>query len=127
MATQNEYSIFRRFQSIRTLRLLHLSAEISHLSDELGVVVEADRESDDPEKQMYESYYAQQMKSRSNTSEMQQAHLWHELDAKLRDYGTRTCPLPTEGRLLMFSQVTCSCSTTALPPSREPLRASIAS
>ena len=123
MATQKEYSIFRRFQSIRTLRLLYLSAEISHLSDELGVVVEADRESDDPEKQMYETYYAQQMKSRSNT----QAHLWHELDAKLRDYGTRTCPLRTEGRLLMFSQVTCSCSTTALPPSREPLRASIAS
>ncbi|ETN47150.1 uncharacterized protein HMPREF1541_01341 [Cyphellophora europaea CBS 101466] len=83
MATQKEYSIFRRFQSIRTLRLLYLSAEISHLSDELSVVVEADRESDDPEKQMYETYYAQQMKSRSNT----QAHLWHELDAKLRDYG----------------------------------------
>lgn len=88
MDSQKEFSLFRRCQSIRTIRLLHLSAEIAHLSDQLGVLVEADRNSDDPEKQLYETHYAQQMRSQHHTTEIQQVHLWHDLDTKLRAHGS---------------------------------------
>ena len=87
IGTYPEFAIFRRFMPLRALRLLHLSAEISQLADELGVQVDIDRNSGDPEKALFESYYHQLNKSRNDIQKARQIELWDQLAAKLKAQG----------------------------------------
>lgn len=87
IGNQPEYAIFPRFQSARALRLLHLSAEISQLSHELGIVMHLDRSSDDPEKHLFEVYYRKLQQSVKDPHTAQQIQLWDLLSAKLKEQG----------------------------------------
>lgn len=87
MTRQDDMSIVRRYQNLRMIRILHLSAEIQHLQDSLGLLVEADRHSDLSEKQSIESHYASMMASRADGTGMQQIQIWDTLSVKLKEYG----------------------------------------
>jgi hypothetical protein len=87
MGRQMEYNIFRRYMSLRALRLLHLSAEVSHLAGDLGLVVDLDRASGDPERAQFESYYQLMHESKEDPGKALQMKAWTTLSAKLREYG----------------------------------------
>lgn len=53
MASNPEAMIFRSFEGLSTLLLLHLQAELVHLEAEFSRMVERDDASDDPERQRY--------------------------------------------------------------------------
>jgi hypothetical protein len=84
---QTEYAIFRRYLTLRALRLLHLSAKIAQLGDELGIAIELDRKSGDPERTLFESYYRQLEKSRASQEPSKQLEIWDELGAALKEQG----------------------------------------
>ena len=86
---QPEFAIFPRFQAVRALRLAHLSAEIAQLVHELGIVMQLDRSSEDPENQIYESYYLKLQQSIREPHTAQQLHLWETLSGKLKEHGTQ--------------------------------------
>lgn len=87
IGTQPEYAIFRRYMTLRALQLLHLSARIAQLEDELGIAIDLDRTSGDPEKALYESYYRKLKKSEATAEASQQLKIWSELDAVLKAQG----------------------------------------
>lgn len=87
MGRQNEYNIFRRYKSLRALRLLQLSVELVHLSRELGVVVDMDRNSGDPERGLFESYFQRLYESKEHPEKSLQVQAWNTLGLKLREYG----------------------------------------
>ena len=82
-----DFAIFRRFMPLRALRLLHLSADIAQLADELGVQVDIDRNSGDPEKVLFEFYYRKLLASRNNVQKARQIELWDRLALKLKEQG----------------------------------------
>ena len=69
------FAIFRRFMPLRAFRLLYLSADSAPLADELGVQVGNDRNSRDPEKVLFESYYRKLHASRHNIHRARQVEL----------------------------------------------------
>lgn len=75
IGTFPEFAVFPRFMPLRTLRLLHLSADIAQLSDELGVQVNRDRNSGDPEKVLFEFYYRKLHASRTDGQKATQIEL----------------------------------------------------
>ena len=85
---QPEYAIFPRFQPVRALRLARLSAEITQLCCELGLVMQLDRSSDDPEKRLFEVYHRKLQQSIKDPHSAQQVQLWDTLSAKLKEHGT---------------------------------------
>ena len=89
---QPQYAIFRRFMTLRALRLVHLSADIAQLSDELGLAIEVDRKSGDPERVLFEFYYLRLQKSRQQHEYSAQAEIWDRLDAKLKEHGEPLAP-----------------------------------
>lgn len=90
MERQKDLQIVRRYQNLRTIRILHLSAEIQDLQDSLGLLVAEDRRSDIAEKKSIESHYASMMASRTDSTGVQQIHLWDTLTEKLQQYGRRS-------------------------------------
>lgn len=94
MEQQSDLKIIRRFQNLRTIRLVHLSAEIQHLQDELAILVEADRQSNDPEKQSIESHYASMVEAGVDRTGLQQVQLWNILSVKLKEHGQRSNSAP---------------------------------
>ena len=88
-AQRPEYAIFRRWQALRALRLIQLSAEIAHLADSLGIAIDYDADHEDLEKSSGPSsptdWYSQ---SQFSPRSSEQAVLWAELDTKLRQHGT---------------------------------------
>ena len=93
MGKQNEYNILRRYMSLRALRLLHLSAEVSHLAGDLGFIVEKDRSSGDPERALFETYYQVMRESKDHPGKALQIKGWSTLSAKLREYGEHPAQL----------------------------------
>lgn len=87
IGNQPEYAILPRFQAVRALRLVHLSADITQLVHELGLVMHLDRSSNDPEKQLYEVYYRKLQQSSKDPRSAQQIQLWDSLSAKLKEQG----------------------------------------
>ncbi len=87
IANQGEYAVFRRFMPLRALRLLHLSAKITRLSTELGVAIQQDRHSKDPDKTAFESYYRLLEESHNSPEPSNQLDIWNELSSALREQG----------------------------------------
>ena len=73
--------------SLRALRLLQLSAELVHLSRDLGVVVDMDRLSRDFERGRFESYFQKMYETKQDPAKSIQIEAWTTLGAKLRAYG----------------------------------------
>ena len=111
MGRQTEYNIFRRYMSLRALRLLHLSAEVSYLAGDLGLVVDEDRASGDPERVLFESYYQVMHESKEDPGRAAQVEAWAALSAKLREYGERPAkPLQLPSQHLIPTQERNCCS-----------------
>jgi hypothetical protein len=86
-----EFAIFRRFMSLRALHLLHLSAEISHLSEALDIQADLDRRSGDPDKALFDFQYQKLLNSSTDTEKPNQIKQWDRLTAKLKEQGGPRC------------------------------------
>lgn len=102
MADQDEYAVFRRYIPLRALRLLHLSAKITRLGNELGLAIDLDRHSQDPEKEQFESYYRLLEKSRDSLEPSRQLEIWEELSAALKEQGIQFQALSTSAKYRML-------------------------
>ena len=87
IGNQPEYAIFRRYMTLRSLRLLHLTAKIAQLEDKLGEAIKIDRTSGDPSKALYEFYYWHLEKSQSSPEPSGQLEVWNELGSALQSQG----------------------------------------
>jgi hypothetical protein len=85
---QPEFAIFRRFLPLRALHLLHLSAEISYLSEALDIQSDIDRSSGDPDKILFDLHYGKLLKSRTDVQKSNQIEQWDRLAAKLKEQGS---------------------------------------
>ncbi|KIX99992.1 uncharacterized protein Z520_04630 [Fonsecaea multimorphosa CBS 102226] len=86
-AGQPEFAIFRRFMPLQALQLNRLQAEIAHLRQGLGTLLEAERKPGNPKEWTPSFSFDQTQTSGDDAppSSMQKA-LWDRLDAKLEKY-----------------------------------------
>ena len=87
IGNQPEYAIFRRYLTLRSLQLLHLTARIAQLEDKLGEAIKLDRTSGDPTKTLYEFYYWHLEKSQISPEPSKQLDVWNELGPALKLQG----------------------------------------
>ena len=96
MTDQPQYMVVPRYMTLRCLRLLHLTADLAQIGDDLGIAIEHDRNSGDPERCMFEIWYHKLQASREKPQSAAQLEIWDRLDAKLREHGNgNTIASPT--------------------------------